>query len=60
MFWNVERAESNASILPRNTAVLAIGDERVDFGEVANIVQAAADARNGWKTILARWPIHLK
>jgi hypothetical protein len=31
-----------------------ISDERVDAAEVAGIVQAAADARNGWKLILAR------
>ena len=32
----------------------SIADERVDSSEVAGIVQAAAAARNGWKTILAR------
>ena len=31
-----------------------ISEERVDAGEVANIVRAAAAARNGWKVILAR------
>jgi hypothetical protein len=31
-----------------------ISDERVDATEVANIVQSAAAARNGWKVILAR------
>ena len=31
-----------------------ISDERVDAGEVASIVQAAAAAPNGWKVILAR------
>jgi hypothetical protein len=29
-----------------------ISDERVDGGEIAGIVQAAAEARNGWKLIL--------
>jgi hypothetical protein len=31
-----------------------ISDERVDTAEVAGIVQAAANARNGWKVILSR------
>ena len=31
-----------------------ISDERVDGAEVADIVQAAAEARNGWKLILTR------
>jgi hypothetical protein len=31
-----------------------ISDERVDPGEVASIVQAAVESRNGWKVILAR------
>jgi hypothetical protein len=31
-----------------------ISDERVDAAEVAGIVQAAAEARNGWKLILER------
>ena len=33
---------------------VSISDERVDVAEVASIVQAAAEARNGWKVILAR------
>ena len=32
----------------------SVSDERVDAKEVADIVAAAAGARNGWKTILAR------
>jgi hypothetical protein len=28
-----------------------ISDKRVDIAEVAGIIQAAADARNGWKLI---------
>ena len=35
-------------------SVVRISEERVDAGEVANIVQAAVGARNGWKIILAR------
>jgi hypothetical protein len=40
---------------------VSISDERVDGGEVARIVSAAAAARNGWKVILAQcapahWP----
>jgi hypothetical protein len=31
-----------------------ISDERVDAAEVAGIIQAAAEARNGWKLILER------
>ncbi len=31
-----------------------ISDERVDAAEVAGIIQAAAEARNGWKLILTR------
>ena len=31
-----------------------ISEERVDAGEVASIVRAAATARNGWKVILAQ------
>src|SRR5262249_28068040 len=31
-----------------------ISDERVNTVEVADIVQAAADTRNGWKVILRR------
>lgn len=31
-----------------------ISDERVDAAEVTGMVQAAAEARNGWKLILAR------
>ena len=31
-----------------------ISDERVDAAEVAAIIQAAAEARNGWKLILTR------
>ena len=31
-----------------------ISEERVDAAEVASIVQAAAEVRNGWKLILAR------
>jgi hypothetical protein len=34
--------------------VVRISDERVDSGEVTNIVREAAAARNGWKIILAR------
>jgi hypothetical protein len=34
--------------------VASIADGRVDSSEVAGILQAAAAARNGWKTILAR------
>jgi hypothetical protein len=34
--------------------VASIADGRVDSSEVACILQAAAGARNGWKTILAR------
>ena len=34
--------------------VVRIADERVDPAEVAEIVQAAAAARNGWKVILER------
>jgi hypothetical protein len=33
---------------------VSISEERVDAGEVASIVRAAAAARNGWKVILAR------
>ncbi|PTL75393.1 hypothetical protein [Vitiosangium sp. GDMCC 1.1324] len=36
------------------TATVRISDERVDAGEVAEIVRDAAAARNGWKVILAR------
>jgi hypothetical protein len=31
-----------------------ISEERVDAGEVADIVRAAAEVRNGWKVILTR------
>ena len=31
-----------------------ISDERVDAAEVAGIIRAAAEARNGWKLILTR------
>lgn len=35
-------------------SMVRISEERVDPGEVASIVAAAASARNGWKIILAR------
>ena len=31
-----------------------VSDERVDAAEVAGIVRAAAEVRNGWKLILTR------
>ena len=36
------------------TSTIHISEERVDPAEVAEIVQAAAQARNGWKVILKR------
>jgi len=36
------------------TRTTRISDERVDAAEVASIIQAAAEARNGWKLILER------
>lgn len=35
-------------------STVSISEERVDAAEVASIVQAAAEARNGWKVILSR------
>jgi hypothetical protein len=33
---------------------VGISDERVDAAEVAGIIRAATEARNGWKLILMR------
>jgi hypothetical protein len=53
----LERGKSPAerrALAEEYTRAVRIPDERVDAAEVASIVQAAAEARNGWKVILAR------
>lgn len=56
--WIVERAGSRAERLALAERFAAHGfgecDETMDPTEVAEIVQAACEARNGWKVILAR------
>jgi hypothetical protein len=52
----LERAESPAErrrLADEYAATVRIPDRNVDGAEVANIVQSAAAARNGWKGILA-------
>ena len=53
----LERGKSPAerrALAKEYSRTVSISDERVDAAEVASIVQAAAEARNGWKVILAR------
>lgn len=56
--WIVERAFRKAERLDlaRQFAAHGFGqcDERMDPGEVADIVQGACEARNGWRIILGR------
>ena len=53
----IERGEKPAerrALAEEYAHTVRISEERVDAAEVAGIVQAAAEARNGWKLILER------
>lgn len=56
--WIMECASSKGERLDQARQFAAHGfgqcDERMDPDEVTDIVQAACEARNGWKTILER------
>ena len=54
VLWRATSARDRSAIAAQLDGDFATGDERVDPGEVADIVREAAGRRNGWKAILAR------